>query len=415
MYKLKIILRYLWMRRVTVIPIMAVAVAVFLLIVVLAVMNGFSSFIQGRIRGTLSDVIIEYDDVRGFADYEALAGRLRRIPGVKAVSPHLAGKAMLTLYAGRGTRRAYDFPCIFIGIQLDAENRVSALHELLVAPKDGFDWHGDGEKLPGLILGSEVLGAYEVNPGWAASLTTPTATDEDSALKFRITDHFKTGLYEYDRTTVYVPLDAAQKLTRLDGRITGFSVRAEEGIDLQTIKAPVTRALPRDGGFVVKTWMESQKVLIDAMKMERVIWVVVLSALLAVAGFCILAVMSLTVIQKTRDIGILRSLGAGVTGVLFTFIQYGLAVGVIGSTLGLSAAALALHYLDPIERWSLKWLGWTPWPRDVFYFESIPRDIDWQAMLTFWGGAILVAFVASIIPAVRAARTNPIDTLRYER
>ena len=477
MYKLKIILRYLWLRRITVIPILAAAIAVFSLIVVLSVMNGFSEFIQDRIRGTMSDVLVEYDDVRGFAGWEEIAEKLAAIPGVKAVSPHLSGKAMLTIYSGRGARRAYDFPCIFIGINFDAENHVSALHEALVDEKDGFEWRRDGEKLPGLILGKEVLCPYEVNPGQPASLTTPTATDEDSSLKFRITDHFKTGLYEYDRTTVYVPLAAAQKLMRLDGRITSFSLRAEPGTDLDRLKDPITRALPADGDFVVKTWMQSQKVLIDAMRLERVIWVVILSALLAVAGFCILAVMSLTVLQKTRDIGIIRSMGARIGGVLATFLLYGLVVGLIGSTLGLAGGFTALHYLDPIEQFCLSgrlallsiwiiglvigfvllclvvhprifralggaaffviWLGvtwwlsangfldrlhefardymaWTPWPRDVFYFDEIPRDMSWKAMLTFWGGGILVAFVTSIIPAVRAARTNTIETLRYE-
>ena len=477
MYRLKIILRYLRARRITVIPILAVAVAVFLLIVVLAVMNGFSSFIQGKLRGTLSDVIVDYDDVRGFGDYEDLRAKLAAIPGVKAISPHLSRIAVLTVYAGKGAGRPYDFSCLCVGVNLDAENEVSHLDRALLEPKRGFRWDEPGEPLPGLILGNEVLGRYYVRPGYNASLTTLTATDEDSSLKFRITDHFKTGLYEYDRTTVYVPLAAAQKLMRLEGRITSFHLRAGPDADVDHLKAAVCRALPADPRFIVKTWMESQKVLIDAMRLERVIWVVVISALLAVAGFCILAVMSLTVIQKTRDIGILRSIGAGIMGVLSTFLQYGLVVGLIGSTLGLAVGFIALHYLDPIEgcllsggvavfllwlagvaagfaviarltrrgKWRLlagaatfvlwtrfvwllggfhyldglvafgrQWLSWTPWPRDVFYFESIPREIDWHAMLTFWAWGIVVSLVASIVPAVRAARTNPVETLRHE-
>ena len=477
-YKLKIILRYLRARRITVIPILAATVAVFSLIVVLSVMRGFSTFIQKRIRGTLSDVIVEYDDVRGFSDWEALARKLKTIPGVKAVSPHLSGKAMLTLYSRGRTQQAWDFHFVFIGIDFEAENRTSELHALLVGARNGFEWRRDGDNLPGLIVGNEMF-AHRFDGqelGYPASLTTPTATDEDSSLAFRITDHFKTELYEYDRTTVYIPLAAAQQLTRLPGRITSFSVRADDDVDLNALKAPIARVLPPDDGFVVMTWMESQKVLIDAMKLERVIWVVILSALLAVAGFCVLAVMSLTVLQKTRDIGIIRSIGARIAGVLWTFILYGLVVGFIGSTLGLVGGVTALHYLDPIESFCLSgrlavlaaWLvgliillalsrllprgavrlcvgaavcvgwtitvwgmtawgflgpleafgrdymSWTPWPRDVFYFEKIPRDMNWTAMLTFWAGGILVAFLASILPAVRAARTNPVHTLRYE-
>jgi len=191
-------------------------------------------------------------------------------------------------------------------------------------------------------------------------------------------------------------------------------VRARAGADLGRLKAAVVATLPDAKRFVVKTWIESQKVIIDAMRLERIIWVVVLSAMLAVAGFCILAVMSLTVIQKTRDIGILRAVGASVRGVLAAFLEYGLAVGLVGATLGLVAALAVLHYIDPIETFSKNVFGWTPWPRDVFYFEKIPVEIGWQACLSFWSWGVAVALAASLYPAARAARTDPVRTLRIE-
>jgi lipoprotein-releasing system permease protein len=475
-YRLKLILRYLRARRITVIPIAAVTVAVFLLIVVLSVMNGFSSFIQKQIRGTLSDIIVEHEDARGFADFRRLSDEISRLPGVEAISPHLSGKAMLTLYSASGSGRAYDTPCIFIGVDLDAENRVSRLKEMLIPPDCRLDEKPDGDEDPGLVAGDQLL-PYMIVPGYPAGLTTPTATDEDSALRFRYVGRFKSGLYEYDRTTAYIPLWAAQKLMCMDGRVTSLHVRTAPGADLDAVKESVLGVLAPRRGFVVKTWKEAQKVLIDAMKMERVIWVVILSALLAVAGFCILAVMSLTVIQKTRDIGILRSLGASVLGILSTFVQYGLAAGLVGATLGLAGGYAVLRWLDSIERWflaggladglvwlaglgilialvaglmrrgtprtvalvcvivawsgvawglsvthGLDWmlasvrpyLAWSPWPRDIFYFDVIPREMSWTSMLTFWAGGIIVSFAASLIPAFRAARTNPVKTLRYE-
>jgi len=416
MYKLKLILRYLRARRITVIPIAAVAVAVFLLVVVLSVMNGFSAFIQEKIRGTLSDVIVEFDHVRGFEDYEAVCGRIASIDGVRAVSPHLSGKAVLTIYDTSSETRVNDFQCVFIGIDLDREDAVTGLRGMLQSPGGGFEWTGGGEALPGMIRGAQVLGGIVVvpDPGFRASLTTPLSVDRDQSKKFRSTGRFKSGLYDVDRLNVYIPLDAAQELTDLEGRVTSLHVRAEEGVNLDRLKTDVQAVLPDDDRFVVKTWMESEKLLIDATRLERIIWAVILSALLAVAGFCILAVMSLTVIQKRRDIGILRSIGAGMWGVLGTFVQYGLVVGFIGATLGLLAGYLVLLKLDPVEAFVLEYTGWTPWPRDVFYFNEIPREISPLWMFAFWAGGIAVSFLASLIPAARAARTDPVLTLRYE-
>jgi lipoprotein-releasing system permease protein len=478
LYKLVLILRYLRSRRVTVIPVLAVAAAVFLLIVVLSVMNGFSTFIQEKLRGTLADVIVEYDHVRGFEGYEHLAERIAALDEVEAVSPHLEGKAMLTLYSGGETTQAWDFPCRFIGIDFATEDHVTRLRKMLDGKGHVFAWEGPGRPLAGLIVGSQLFAPnYRVPLGMRVSLTTPISVDEDRSMMFRMTDRVSTGLYDYDREVVYVPLEAAQRLTEMQGRATALHVRAKAGTDLVALRQRIATMLPDDRRFSVKTWFEAEKMLIDATRLERVIWAVILSGLLAVGGFCILAVLGLTVIQKTRDIGILRSIGASVRGVLVTFLQYGLTVGLIGATLGLATAWLALVYLDPIEAflrdgrllifacwlagvillllvslffrrrsWHLpvaisliaawtaavlllfylrvldglqNWavlhrVSWTPWPRTVFYFDSIPREISAVTMLTFWSGAIVISFLASVIPAVRAARVDPVATLRYE-
>jgi lipoprotein-releasing system permease protein len=245
-------------------------------------------------------------------------------------------------------------------------------------------------------------------------LTTPTAADESNALRFRLTGHFKTGLYEYDQTTVFIPLEAAQRLLQLEDRVNSLHVKAEPGTDLDALKARVAKVLPEDAPLIVATWMETEEILINAMRLERIVWITILSALMAVAGFCILAVMSLTVLQKTRDIGILRSLGAGAPGVLGTFIQYGLVVGVIGATLGLAAGDLTLSNIDTVEEVVKGATGWTPWPRTAFYFEKIPVDKDWTMFGMFWLGGIAVSLAASFVPAMRAARTDPIQTLRFE-
>ncbi len=414
-YKLKLILRYLLRRRIALLPVLAVAVAVFLLVVVLAVMRGFAGFIEDKLRGTMADVIVESNDVRGFDGWEPVAERLRRISGVEAVSPHLSGKGVLTVYGGL-YGRPFDYPCLFAGIDLEAENSVTRFGRYLIDGKGFADPWRANLRTPGIILGSEIFGpdTANIHIGYPVTLTTPTAFDEMGSKDFLVTAKFKTGLYEHDRTTVYVPLAAAQKLLDLEGRVTSLHLRVKPGEDLEKIKSAARAALEGRKGLIVQTWMESQKVLIDAMALERIIWIVVLSALLAVAGFCILAVMSLTVIQKTRDIGILRAVGASARGVLAAFLEYGLAVGIIGATLGLVGALLVLYHIDTVEAVTLRLTGWTPWPRDVFYFERIPVEMNGWAFLSFWTWGIAVAFAASLYPAARAARTDPVRTLRIE-
>ena len=430
MYKFKIILRYLRARHITVIPILAVMIAVFLLIVVPSVMNGFSNFIESRMRGTTSDIIVEYDDMRGFENYVDLANRLRAIPKVQAVAPHLSGKAVLTFYVND---RAGDFACEFIGVDPIEENRAvnlddfirhqSSTNDAITNAKSQTNWTTGAKSEPGLLSGIDVLPGrnrehdrehIKLLTDRTARLTTPTSTDEDNSLLFDVTRVFETELYEYDRTTVYIGLDQAQKLLRLEGRANSLHVRAVRGADLDKLKAAVCAALEGDELFVVKTWQESQQVMINAMKLERMIWVVIMSALLAVAGFCILAVMTLTVLQNRQDIGIMRSLGASRKGILGTFIQYGLAVGLIGSTAGLIGAALVLEYLDSIEWLSIKLFDWTPWDRSVFVLRTIPREFSWSALMWVWLGGVLISLASSLIPAARAAWTNPVRTLRCE-
>lgn len=415
MYKLALLMRYL-RRPVGLFPVLAAALGTYALIVVLAVMNGFGNYIKDKIRGTLSDVVVRANDARGTSGHVELTRSIEAVPGVAGVSPHLSGKALMTVYVNSDAGMPLVVPVVFIGVDLARERRIGSLGKsLTTGVRDFSDCVMGDAKLPGIICGGEMF--WPLMQGIRVSLTAPTVREGDVAMSFRVVDYFRSGLSDFDRCTVYIPLEAAQKLTETPDAVTGFQVAVAEGHQLEVVKQRISKTLSA-GNFTVKTWAESRKALLAAIAMERIVWTVVLGSMLLVAGFAIMAVLALLVIQKRRDIGIIRSIGGGVGGIATVFVGYGVALGLVGASIGLALGYLTVRHIDIIEAVVFKHTGYTPWPRtapnEVFYFDKIPCECSLSYMLTFFVIAVLIALFASIYPALRAAKLDPIQTLRWE-
>ncbi|MCD4651218.1 MAG: FtsX-like permease family protein [Candidatus Cloacimonetes bacterium] len=411
MYKLALLMRYL-RRPVGLFPILAAGLGTYALIVVLAVMSGFGNYVKDKIRGTLSDVVVRANDARGTSGHAKLTRSIEAIPGVAGVSPHLSGKALMTVYATSDAGRPLVIPVVFIGIDLARERQIGSLGKsLTTGVRDFSDGVMGDVKLPGIICGGEMF--WPLMQGIRVSLTAPTVREGDVAMSFRVVDYFRSGLSDFDRCTVYIPLEAAQKLTETPDAVTGFQVAVAEGHQPQIVIQRISETLSA-GDFTVKTWAESRKALLAAIAMERIVWTVVLGSMLLVAGFAIMSVLALLVIQKRRDIGIIRSIGGGVGGIATVFVGYGVSLGLIGASIGLALGYLTVRHIGVIESVVLKYTGYTPWPRTVFYFDSIPCECSSGYMLTFFAIAVLISLLASIYPALRAAKLDPIQTLRWE-
>lgn len=412
MYKLVLLLRYLT-RPISLIPVLAVALAVYVLIVVIAVMNGFGAYIKDNTRGTLSDIVIQVNDARGAPRYRELVRAVQDVPGVApdGVSPQVSGLAILSVYGPPGSGLAFHAPVRYIGIDLDKEKRVGALERNLTHKVNGFSDGLEPGDPPGLIVGDTVM--RTAVPGMSASLTAPTVSGQDIAMSFKLVDLVKSGLYDFDSRMVYVPLDAAQTLLGFPDSVTGFHVKVASGQSVPVMRDRIVAALGSDR-FTVKTWQETRSAMFLAIAMERVIWVTVLASLLVVAGFSILAVLTLLVVQKTRDIGVLRAIGGPVRGISGIFVGYGSALGLVGASVGLVLGWLTLRFINQIDTVICDLTGYTPWSRDIFYFTDIPCDRNPRNMVIFFVAGVLTALLSSLYPAVRAARLNPLDTLRYE-
>ncbi len=234
--------------------------------------------------------------------------------------------------------------------------------------------------------------------------------------RFLVADYFKSEMSEYDSNYVFVPLQHLQKLRTMEDRVTSIQIRLKKDTDQAATKDVVDRLRTMFAGqhMNVATWEDKQGALLAAIRVEKGILNVLLFLIIAVAGFGILAIFSMIVVEKTRDIGILKALGASNMGVLKIFLGYGLLLGLVGAGLG-SALGLSLTInLNEIERWVSHNLGQDIFDRGIYYFDKIPTNIQPLMVVLVNAGSVLIAVLFSILPALRAAMLHPVRALRYE-
>ena len=236
---------------------------------------------------------------------------------------------------------------------------------------------------------------------------------EGRLVQFTVVDRFKSGMSEYDQSQCYVSIKDLQDVRGMGDRVTGIHIKLK---DYKEARDVVTRLekIFHPPLFRVLTWEEKQGPLLAAVAVEQGILNVLLFMIIAVAGFGILAIFFMIVVEKTRDIGILKSLGASDRGVLGIFLGYGLSLGMVGSGLGMCIGLLITIYLDNIEKFLSRISGRELFSRDLYYFDKIPTVINPVNIGWIVSGALLIALAASVLPARRAAALRPVEALRYE-
>lgn len=474
MYKLLLCWRYLLTRYLALVCIISVMLGVATLIVVNSVMSGFSSKLRERLHSLLSDVIIESWDYNGFSNPEEKMRMIRADPflddRIEAMTPTLEIFAMLQF-----TFR--DLPIArtvrLIGVDPDGRGQVGGFAEHLVMhrghptftldaeaarrqhqnqllhnlrnhplpqlPAPGPDGVPPPEAPPsrpfvpeGIIVGHAIAhfrnpapqpdGTHRdvrtLHPGDDVVLTTVGGGEQLRPVnaRFAVCDYFRSEMSEYDSNYVFVPLPYLQKLRTMEGRVTSIQIRLKPDQDSRAVKAVVARLKEVFAGSAleVQTWEDKQGPLLAAISVEKGILNILLFLIIAVAGFGILAIFSMIVVEKTRDIGILKALGASNGGVLKIFLGYGLLLGVVGAALGTLLGLSLTNYINEIERFLAHVTGQEIFPREVYYFDKIPTDIQAMSVLFINVGAVFIAVIFSILPALRAALLHPVRALRYE-
>ena len=451
------------------------------LLVVNAVMSGFSTKLKDRLHGVLSDVVIDTDHMDGFP--EPPSEMIRRIKASNAGDRIEAVSATVEVFAilqhnFRG--QVITKPVRLIGIDPAGRSAVGGFSEYLwrqhnvVAPSfdltpDALKHHDrikrefeaaqnplqfgpplnppplpDAQALPppdlnammavmpevklqGAILGytlahfryrdenNEVKEVTALEQGDSVTITTVGGAQLRPVWgTFLVTDYLKTEMSEYDQSFVYVPLDQLQSIRGMGDRVTALQLKLK---NYEKDKASVTADLRKVFPYVdvrIATWEDHQGPLLAAIDVERGILNLLLFMIVGVAGFSILAIFTMIVSEKYRDIGILKALGASNHGVMSIFIGYGLLLGTFGCILGSFLGMLITNNINEIEAWLTKVSGHAIFPRDVYYFKEIPTHVEVMNVFLVNLGAIAIAVMFSVLPAWRASRLHPVRALRFE-
>jgi lipoprotein-releasing system permease protein len=356
-------------------------------------MSGFDHDITDKLIGTNAHLIV--DTPSGVVEADEVIRQLSTLEHVVGVSPFVSGQAILRL-------PDQAFGVMVRGIDVQREPRVNRLADYLISGR-----------LPvqetEAVIGTE-LGAYlNLEAGERLRLISPS---DGSIHEFVVSGLFRSGMYEYDSTLVGVTLAQAQQFYRLDRVVTGIGVKLDE-LERSSAMARVIET-HLGSSYRVRTWEALNPALFGALRVEKTVMFVILTLIIVVAALNIMSMLIMIVMEKTKDIGILRALGATRGSIAALFLSQGCIIGLIGIGLGLAGGLCLAVNLNAIAKWLERTLGWSLFPPTIYYLDHIPTQINSSDVLAVVMATFFLTILAGTYAASRAARLPPVEALRYE-
>ena len=396
-YELLIALKYLRSKKqqkfislISFISIFGIAIGVCALLVVVSVMNGFDKDLMKKILGMNTHLSVER--IGGISNYPDVIKEIQKNPAVKSCSPVLLGQAMLR-------KSNFSKGIILKGIDIELESKTSDFMEYIkIGEAELFSENKEIEKI---ILGQELAKELHIFMGDTVNIISSIGVKSSLV----VSGIFASDMYDYDSNFAFISLDTAQKLFRLkDERISSIQVMAYDANKIDLIKKELETML--DPRFSVSTWFERNKSLFSALKLEKTVMFIILTLIILVAAFNIISALIMVVMEKKKDIGILKSMGASPGSILAIFSFQGLFLGLVGVILGMASGLGICYLLDKVDFIQL--------PSDVYYITKLPVAVDWYDVIVIITSAFMLSFLAAIYPALKARNINPVEALRWE-
>ena len=428
-FSLFLALRYLRPKRtfvsvITVISVLGVTLGIAVLIVVISVMRGFDVKLQQAILGFEPHLRVTNGEV--MRNWRELQPLIEKIPGVVAAAPYVEGPVLVE-YDGRVK------PAEVRGIDVDEEQKLIDLKKFIIP-------HANTVNLPldSVVIGKELAAELGVRLGDEVTIYAPgniqgviaeirRESDDPSAkpktladLKqdivipapMKVVGLINSGTYTFDSTFLLVPLDNAQELYGLKDGVQGLSVNTVNPYTVKTTQKLLDEAL---GGQAFSTsWYDENHQRFDAIRMERNVMFVILFCIVIVAAFGIMNTLITVTVQKTREIGIMKALGARTAQIVWIFLAQGMCVGLLGTAVGLALGLTAIYYRNPFRDWLSATLHIEVFPAGIYEFDGIPAQIVPHDLILICVGAFLICSLAALMPAWAAARLDPVKALRVE-
>lgn len=395
-----IALRYLKSRKKglsfgTVISISGVALGVMALIVVISVVSGFHEDLQRKILGTQAHaVVLSYSG--GISDYKTMIDFLSKKQEIQACSPFVMGQVLIS--SGKRAHGVY-----LRGITPEYDRKTTEVFKYI---KYRYENYTD---LPWIIIGKELANMLGVLPGDTITVISPIGTMGPLGIipkvkKFIVTGIFEIGMFEYDMNLVITDIKVAQDFFEYGNKVTGIQLRLKDVYKANSVSQALTKEL--GGDFYVKDWMQMNRNLFSALKLEKFAMFIILILIVLVASFNIVSMLMVNVTEKQKDIAILKSMGATDNLIKLIFMCQGLIIGLIGVLIGLTAGLILCEIIKSYDIVKL--------PADVYYLSKLPVKVKSFDIVLICANALFISLVSTIYPAHRASKINPVEILRYE-